>query len=125
MAKENDKGGSAGGQGKPGGGGGGNNGGGGGNAGGPKKIIVSINSLDGIIEHHPFDPSDTIGDVHRFAYDRIVSQKDQITFDRTWVEHNKQRLEESRTLSTLASPGSAGGSSPDLILSLAWDTSGG
>lgn len=121
MAKENDKGGGA-------GGGQGNQGGGnpgGGTGGGPKKIMVSVNSLDGVIEHHPFDPSDAIGDVHRFAYDRIVRQKDQITFDRTWVELNKQRLEESRALSTLASPGSAGGSAPDLVLSLAWDTSGG
>lgn len=123
MSKEKDKGGAGGGGGQGNPGGGGNSGGGGG--GGPKKLMVSVNSLDGVIEHHPFDPSDTVGDVHKFAYDRIVSQKGQITIDRTWIEHNKHKIESSRALSTLASPDSAGGSAPDLVLSLAWDTSGG
>ena len=114
MSKGDEQG-KGGGQDKPGGGGGG----------GPKKIMVSVTSLDANIEHHPFDANDTVGDVHSFAYDRIVRQRDQITFERTWLELNKERLDDSRVLSTLASPSSGGGSEPDLVLSLTWDTSGG
>lgn len=105
MAKDNDKGSSGG--------------------GGPKKLMVSINSLDGNIPHHPFDTTDTIGDVRKFAYDKLVLQKGQITLDRTWIEFNRERIDDSTPLGSLASPGDSGGSKPDLMLSLAWDTSGG
>ena len=93
--------------------------------GGPKKLMVAINSLDGNIPHHPFNTTDTIGDVRRFAYDGLVQQKNQITLDRTWIEFDGDRIDDSVVLSTLASPDDAGGSKPDLTVSLAWDTSGG
>ena len=97
----------------------------GGQGGGPKKLMVSINSLDGNIPHHPFDTTDTIGDVRRFSYERIVQQKDQITLDRTWIEFKGDRVEDSTQLGSLATPGQGSGSEADLTLSLAWDTSGG
>ncbi len=97
----------------------------GGQGGGPKKLMVAINSLDGNIPHHPFNTTDTIGEVRRFAYDRLVQQKNQITLDRTWIEFNGKRIDDSIQLSTLANPDDASGSEPDLTVSLAWDTSGG
>ena len=99
--------------------------GGQGSGGGPKKLMVGINSLDGNIPHHPFSTTDTIGDLRQFSYDRLVQQKDQITFERTWIEFNGDRIEDSIQLGTLATPGQGSGSKPDLIVSLAWDTSGG
>ncbi|HEX8145032.1 MAG TPA: hypothetical protein VF553_20870 [Pyrinomonadaceae bacterium] len=110
MPKGNEQGSS---QGKPGGGG------------GPKKLMVSINSFDGNIKHHPFDATDTIGDVRRFAYDKLVQQKEQITLDRTWIEFNRERIDDGVVLSTLAERQQGGGPEADLTLSLTWDTGGG
>src|SRR5689334_19045216 len=67
-------------------GGGGSGPGGGGSGKGREKIMVSVNSIDGNIKRHPFDATDTVGDVHGFSYDKLVQQKDQITLDRTWIE---------------------------------------
>ena len=105
MAKDNDKGGPS--------------------SGGPKKLMVSINSLDGNIPHHPFNTTDTIGDVREFAYDRLVQQKDQITLERTWIEFNRDRIADSVQLGTLATANEGSGAEPDLTVSLVWDTSGG
>ena len=99
--------------------------GGPGSGGGPKKLMVSVNSIDGNIKHHPFDSTDTIGDVRRFSFDKLVQQKDQITFERTWMEFNGDRVDDSTQLSTLATRSQGGGPEADLILSLVWDTSGG
>lgn len=106
--------------------GGGNSGPGGGGGGkGREKIMVSVNSIDGNIKRHPFDATDTVGDVHRFSYDKLVQQKDQITLDRTWIEFNGDRVDDSRVLSTLAGSGQGHGGEIDLVMSLSWDTSGG
>lgn len=96
-----------------------------GRGGEPKKLMVAINSLDGNIPHHPFDPSATVGDVRQFAYERLVKQKDQIALDRTWIEFASDRVENNTPLGTLAKPDESKGSEPDLTLSLVWDTSGG
>jgi hypothetical protein len=97
----------------------------GGSGGGPKKLMVSINSLDGNIPHHPFNTTDTIGDVRKFAYGKLVQQKAQITLDRTWIEFSGDRIDDATLLGALANPDDNSGSQPDLTLSLAWDTSGG
>lgn len=88
-----------------------------------KKLRVLVTSLDGNLTH-PFDASDTIGDVHQFAYAHLLRQKDQIPFERTWLELNGQRQEEATVLASLA-PHAASGPSPDLSLALVWDTAGG
>jgi hypothetical protein len=90
---------------------------------GHKKLLVLVTSLDGNLKH-PLEKSDTVGDVHKFAYDRLVRQKDQIPFNRTWIEFNKQRQDESTILSSLTDH-DRGGPEPDLILSLVWETGGG
>jgi hypothetical protein len=97
----------------------------GGSGGGTKKLMVSINSLDGNIKRHPFDSTDTIGDVRKFSYERIVQQKDQIPLERTWIEFDGDRIEDSISLGSLATADEGKGSEADLTLSLAWDTSGG
>lgn len=112
MAKDDEQGG---GKGKPGGNGGG----------GPKKIMVSVTSFDGNIKHHPFDATDTVGGVRRFAYDKLVQQKEQIPLDRTWIEFNRERQDDSIALSSLAERQQGGGPEADLTLSLTWDTGGG
>lgn len=96
-----------------------------GQGGGSKKLMVSITSLDGNIPHHPFNTTDTVGDVREFSYDKLVQQKGQITLDRTWIEFNGERIDDSTVLGTLATPSDSGGSKPDLTVSLTWDTSGG
>jgi hypothetical protein len=111
MAKDDEQGG---GKGKP-----------GGNGGGPKKIMVSVTSFDGNIKHHPFNTGDTVGDVRRFAYDKLVQQKEQIPLDRTWIEFNRERQDDSIVLSSPAERQQGGGSEADLTLSLTWDTGGG
>ena len=93
--------------------------------GGPKKLMVSINSLDGNVKHHPFNQDDTVGEVHQFAYDKLVQQKDQITFDRTWVELNRERIDDSVVLASLVTVDQGGGAEPDITFSLVWDTGGG
>lgn len=92
--------------------------------GGPKKLMVQITSLDGH-EKHPFDNMDTVGDVHRFAYDRLVRQKDQYPFGQTWLEYNSQRVDDATVLSTLAERRQGGGPEADLVLALSWNTEGG
>lgn len=95
-----------------------------GGGGGPKKLMVQITSLDGH-EKHPFDKTDTVGDVHRFAYERLVRQKDQYPIGQTWLEHNSQRVDGSTILSTLAERQQGGGPEADLVLALSWNTEGG
>lgn len=100
-------------------------GGGQGNPGSGKKLMVSINSFDGNIKHHPFKATDTIGEVRRFAYDKLVQQKEQITFDRTWIEFNRERMDDGMILAALAERQHGSGLEADLTLSLTWDTGGG
>jgi hypothetical protein len=93
---------------------------------GPKKLKVMITSLDGHLNNpHPFDASDTVGDVHQFGYDRLVRQKGQNPFEQTWMEFNGQRLDDSLSLPALAEPRPGGGNEADLTLSLSWATQGG
>lgn len=95
-----------------------------GGGGGPKKLMVQITSLDGH-EKHPFDKTDTVSGVHRFAYERLVRQKDQYPIGQTWLEHNSQRVDGSTILSALAERQQGGGPEADLILALSWNTEGG
>jgi hypothetical protein len=90
----------------------------------PKKLIVSVTSLDGDLKH-PFDADDTVGQVHEFAYGRLVQQKNQFPIERTWIEFDRQKIESSRRLGSLAERSPGGGPDADLTLSLTWDMSGG
>ncbi len=99
----------------------GNNGGGAGH----KKLKVLVTSMDGHMQH-PFDRTDTVGDVHQRAYDKLVKQKDAVPFERTWMEHNGQRTADSVALQTLVTGEQHDqGQDPDLTLALSWDTMGG
>jgi hypothetical protein len=93
---------------------------------GPKMLKVMITSLDGHLNNpHPFNASDTVGDVHRFGYDRLVRQKEQNPFGQTWMEFSGQKIDDSVRLSALAEPSPGGGNEADLSFSLSWATQGG
>jgi len=87
------------------------------------KLTIHVTSLAGE-RTHPFDGSDLVGDVHRWAYDHLVKQKDQIPFDRSWIEFSGQRQADGTTLASLVSA-ERPHREPDLTLALAWDTGGG
>jgi hypothetical protein len=90
---------------------------------GNKKLMVLVTSMDGHLRH-PFDRTDTVGIVHRYAYDKLVKQKDAVPFERTWIEHNGQRTDDMVLLETLVND-EQHGAEPDLTLALSWDTGGG
>jgi hypothetical protein len=90
----------------------------------PKKIQVLVTSNDGHVKH-PFDKTATVADVHSFAYDRLVKQKDQTPISQTWIEYNGNRLDDTTVLSALAGRDQGSGSEVDLTLALVWNTGGG
>ena len=90
----------------------------------PKKLIVLVTSNDGHVKH-PFDKTASIGEVRRFAYDRLVRQKEQTPFDQTWIEFNGTKIDDPVIISTLAEREKVGGPEADLTLSLVWTTGGG
>lgn len=90
---------------------------------GQRKLMVLLTSVDGH-HKHPFDADDTVGAAHDLAYKKLVRQKDQIPFDRTWMEQEGVRRENSQTLGSLVTE-PRGGSEPDLSLSIVWETAGG
>jgi hypothetical protein len=91
---------------------------------GPKKLIVLVTSNDGHIKH-PFDKTDTVGDVQEFAYNQLVKQKEQTPIGQTWLEYEGDRLNSATVLSTLADRDQGGGPDADLTLALVWNTGGG
>ena len=91
---------------------------------GQKKLSVLVTSNDGHVKH-PFDKTATVGEVHSFAYDRLVKQKEQTQLAQTWIEFDGTKIDESVVLSTLAERDQGGGPEADLTLSLVWITGGG
>lgn len=87
------------------------------------RLNVQISSLEGSLTH-PFGESNTVGDVHQFAYTHLIEKKGIVPFDRTWIEHSEQKQEDSVRLSTFG-VNPQPGSQPDLSFVLAWDTGGG
>jgi hypothetical protein len=85
---------------------------------------VFVTSIDGNVEH-PFQWEQTVDDVRRFAYDRLVQDKNQVSLNNTWIERNTVRLENDVQLATLADPKKQPGKEPDLTLTLAWTQQGG
>ncbi|MDB4889234.1 MAG: hypothetical protein JWL61_1089 [Gemmatimonadetes bacterium] len=66
------------------------------------NIKVEVTSIDGNLTH-PFKRSDTIGEVHRFSYDRLVRDKTTVPFTATTIEFNSQPVSDAETLGSLAS----------------------
>ena len=91
---------------------------------GPKKLSVLVTSNDGHVKH-PFDKTAAVGEVHSFAYDRLVKQKEQTPLAQTWIEFDGTKIDDSVVLSTLAEREQGGGPEADLTLSLVWITGGG
>jgi hypothetical protein len=85
---------------------------------------VLITSIDGNLSH-PFRWDQAVGDVRRFAYDRLVNDKNQISFNNTWMEQGGVRLDDGTALSDLADDKKQPGNVPDLTLNLAWTQQGG
>lgn len=85
---------------------------------------VQVTSVDGNLTH-PFRWSQTVGEVRRFAYERLVQDKAQIPMNSTWVEFSGNRQNDETQLSSLAEPRKQPGNEPDLILNLAWTQQGG
>jgi hypothetical protein len=85
---------------------------------------VLITSIDGNLSH-PFRWDQVVDDARRFGYDKLVTDKGQISFESTWLEHSGVRLDGGTKLSTLADPSKQPGNVPDLTVNLAWTQQGG
>ena len=85
---------------------------------------VLITSIDGNVEH-PFRWTQTVDDVRRFGYDRLVTDKNQVPLSSTWIEMDGNRLDNARELSSLVDPKKLPGKEVDLTLNLAWTQQGG
>src|SRR5512133_3637700 len=48
-------------------------------------VRVQVTSVDGNLSH-PFKRSDTLGDVQRYAYDRLVQDKGAVALEATSIE---------------------------------------
>ncbi len=90
---------------------------------GRDKVQVQVSSLDGRLKH-PFERSARIGDVHEHAYGKLVKQPEQYPRERTWLELDGQRLDDSTLLGALVAAPHPG-PEPELTLKLVWETGGG
>ena len=91
----------------------------------PGTARVLITSVDGNVTH-PFRWDQTVDDVRRFGYDRLVQDKNQIALSSTWIEHAGTRQDGGKRLSDLGDPTRKNpGNVPDLTLNLAWTQQGG
>ena len=87
----------------------------------PLKVLVT--SVDGRAQR-AFRSDETINEVHKWAYPHVVQDKGAVPFGSTWIEHQGNRVDGTRVLSSFgASPQK--GSDPDLTLGLAWQSQGG
>jgi hypothetical protein len=92
-----------------------------------ETIRVLLTSIDGNLTH-PFRGEQTVDDVRRFGYDKLVKDKAQIPFENTWIELLETRLDGSTRISSLVKPEKRDkdkGDDPDLTLSLVWTQQGG
>lgn len=87
-------------------------------------IRILITSIDGNTSH-PFQRRQSVGDVRKFGYDKLVQDKRQVPLDSTWIEKDNRRLEDATVLDTLVTETRKPGNEPDLVLSLAWTSQGG
>lgn len=88
-------------------------------------LRVLVTSVDGNADH-PFRREQTVGDLRRWAYDRLVRDKDQIALEGTWMEHRGHRVDDTRTLDSFElDVEKKRGKEIDLTLALAWTSQGG
>lgn len=87
-------------------------------------IRVLITSVDGNADH-PFRPAQSIGEVRRWAYDKLVSDKGATPFDSTWIEFKGSRIDDSVELDSMEHKDGETGKDPDLVVSLSWISQGG
>lgn len=92
---------------------------------GPQNTIrVRITSIDGNIDH-PFRPDQKIGEVHQFAYERLVRDKSQTSLASTWIEFGQQRIDDAQPLTSIVTPDRGHGDDIDVTVTLAWTSQGG
>ncbi len=90
-----------------------------------ETIEVLITSIDGNLKH-PFRREQTVDDVRRLGYDKLVRDKAQIPFESTWIEFAGKRQDGAIRLSALVpSEGHEKKHETDLTLNLAWTQQGG
>jgi len=88
-------------------------------------VRVRITSVDGNVDH-PFRREQAVGEVHQWAYERLVRDKDQVKFDATWLEYGGQRQDDSKLLKAFdLSEEHQPGREIDLTVNLAWTSQGG
>lgn len=87
-------------------------------------LHVLITSIDGNVSH-PFRRDQTIDDVRRFGYERLVQDKGQVQLNATWIEYDGQRVDNGKSLNGLVGSEKQGGKPPDITLNLAWTSQGG
>lgn len=88
-------------------------------------LRVQVTSVDGSFTH-PFKRTDTVGDVHEFAYPRLVQDKAAVPITATSVEVGGTAVADSQPLAALAAGGGKQpGSEIDLTLALTWASQGG
>jgi hypothetical protein len=87
-------------------------------------IKVFITSPDGNVTH-PFKRAETVGNVHDFAYKKLVQDKTAVPFSSTWMEYSGSAIADSESLDPLASGGANKSKEADVTLTLAWQSQGG
>lgn len=89
---------------------------------GTAKVLIT--SIDGNVTHS-FRWDQTVDDVRKFGYDRLVQDKGQTPLSSTWIEYNGTRQDNGTQLASLVNPKKQPGNEPDLTLNLAWTQQGG
>jgi hypothetical protein len=90
-----------------------------------RTIRVLVTSIDGRISH-PFPPETTIGEVRKWAYEKIVQDRSAVALDATWIEVDGSRVDDAAKLSSLVpEPPHNPGSEVDLTVALSWTSQGG
>ena len=90
-----------------------------------RTIRVLVTSIDGRISH-PFQPETTIGEVRKWAYEKIVQDRSAVALDATWIEVDGSRVDDAGKLSSLVpEPRHNPGSEIDLTVALSWTSQGG
>ncbi len=87
-------------------------------------VRVQVNSVDGNLTH-PFKRTDTVADLQRYAYEKLVQDKTAIPLSATSIEFGGTALSAGESLGTLASGEKNPGHEIDLVVALTWVSQGG
>ncbi|MBB4637525.1 hypothetical protein [Longimicrobium terrae] len=87
-------------------------------------VRVRVESTEGNLEH-PFRVSQTVGELKRFVYDRLVQDKGNVPLSATYIQLGGKSVADSELIGGLATGGKNRGNEVDVVVSLGWPMSGG